>query len=80
MARWRSWSLPGDRVCLQNYYNEDWANNFVMHITVDDARGRWEHASRVIGESGYGAARVREPSDLDDQAAVVACAPFVDAV
>ena len=22
---------------LQNYYSEDWANNLMMHITVDDA-------------------------------------------
>ena len=52
--------LAGNRVYLQNYYNEDWANNFMMHITVDDARGWWQHASRVIQEGGYEYARVRE--------------------
>ena len=31
--------LAGNRVYLQNFYHEDWANNFMMHITVDDARG-----------------------------------------
>ena len=55
--------LAGNRVYLQNYYNEDWANNFMMHITVDDARGWWEHASRVIEEGGYEDARVREPEE-----------------
>ena len=55
--------LAGNRVYLQNYYNEDWANNFMMHISVDDAREWWEHASRVIGEGGYGAARAREPQE-----------------
>ena len=55
--------LAGNRVYLQNYYNEDWANNFMVHITVDDARAWWEHASRVIEEGGYGAARLREPQE-----------------
>ena len=32
----------------------------MMRITVGDARGWWEHSSGVIGEGGYGAARVRE--------------------
>ena len=40
--------LANSRCYLQNYYNEDWANNFMMHITVDDARAWWEHASKVI--------------------------------
>lgn len=55
--------LAGNRVYLQNFYVEDWANNFMMHITVDDARGWWEHASRVIREGGYRSARVREPEE-----------------
>lgn len=44
--------LAGNRVYLQNYYNKDWADNFMLHITVDDARGWWEHASKVIEEGG----------------------------
>ena len=48
---------------VRNFYDEDWANNFMRHITVDDARGWWEHASRVIWEGGYGAARVQEPQE-----------------
>ena len=30
--------LANCRCYLQNYYNEAWANNFMMPITVDDAR------------------------------------------
>lgn len=45
------------------YYNEDWANNFMMHITVDDAGAWWEHASRVIEDGGFKGARVREPQE-----------------
>ena len=55
--------LAGNRVYLQNYYNKDWADNFMLHITVDDARGWWEHASKVIEEGGYECARVREPEE-----------------
>ena len=55
--------LAGRRLYLQNYYNEDWANNFMMHITVDDARAWWEHASRVVEEGAYASARVREPQE-----------------
>ena len=63
MTPWPSWSLPGNRVYLQNYYNEGWANNLMMHITVDDARAWWEHASRVIEKCGDEYARVREPQE-----------------
>ena len=55
--------LAGSRLYLQNYYNEDWANYFMMHITVDDAQAWWKHASRVIEDGGYQPARVREPQE-----------------
>ena len=55
--------LAGNRLYLQNFYDEGWANNFMMHITVDDARAWWEHASRVIESGGYQPARVREPEE-----------------
>ena len=55
--------LAGNRLYLQNYYNEDWANNFMIHITVDDARAWWEHASKVIEDGGYKYARVREAQE-----------------
>ena len=55
--------LANCRFYLQNYYNEDWANNFMMHITVDDARAWWQYASSVIAKGGYQYARLREPSE-----------------
>ena len=55
--------LADSRCYLQNYYNEDWANNFMMHITVDDARAWWQYASKVIENGAYGHARVREPQE-----------------
>ena len=55
--------LADNRIYRQNYYNEDWANNFMMHITVDDARAWWEHASEVIEKGSYEYARTREPKE-----------------
>ena len=55
--------LAGNRLYLQNYYNEDWANNFMMHVTVGDAQAWWEHASSVIRDGGYKNAQVREPQE-----------------
>jgi hypothetical protein len=53
--------LAGCRFYLQNYYKQEWANNFMMHITVSDARAWWEHAAKVIAEGKYQYARLNEP-------------------
>ena len=45
--------LADRRFYLQNYYNEDWANNSMMHITVDGARTWCDHASKVIDKGRY---------------------------
>ncbi len=51
------------RFYLQNYYNKDWANNFMMHIKVDDAKAWWQHASKVIEAGNYKYARLKEPKE-----------------
>ena len=51
--------LGNHRFYLQNYYQKDWAENFMLHITVDDAQAWFEHASKVISEQGGG--NVRPP-------------------
>ncbi len=48
---------------LPSYYSEDWANNFMMHITVDGARTWCEHASKVIDKGGYAYPRLQEPKE-----------------
>lgn len=55
--------LANSRFYLQNYYKKDWANNFMMHITVDDARAWWKHAAKVIDQGNYKYARLREPKE-----------------
>ncbi len=55
--------LANCRFYLQNYYNKDWANNFMMLIKVDDAKAWWEHASKVIEAGNYKYARLKEPKE-----------------
>ncbi len=55
--------LADCRFYLQNYYNKDWANNFMMHITIEDAQAWWQHATKVIEEGGYKYARLNEPKE-----------------
>jgi predicted lactoylglutathione lyase len=53
--------LAEQRFYLQNYYNKDWANNFMMHILVEDAQAWWQHASKVIAEGNHLHARLNKP-------------------
>ena len=55
--------LADCRFYLQNYYNKDWANNFMLHITVDDAEAWWQHATRVINDGNWKHARLTEPKE-----------------
>ncbi len=55
--------LAGGRFYLQNYYNRAWANNFMFHITVEDARAWHDHAKAVIDTGNYGPARLWEPKE-----------------
>ncbi|MEZ4630613.1 MAG: hypothetical protein R2880_07895 [Deinococcales bacterium] len=55
--------LANQRFYLQNYYHKDWANNFMLHITVDDAKAWWQHASKVIKAGNWKHARLQEPKE-----------------
>ena len=35
----------------------------MMHITVQDSKAWWQHASMVIGASNYKYARLKEPKE-----------------
>jgi catechol 2,3-dioxygenase-like lactoylglutathione lyase family enzyme len=48
---------------LQRYYQKKWCENAMLHITVEDAQAWYEHATRVLTERKYGAARVRPPKE-----------------
>lgn len=46
---------------LQRYYQEDWCNNSMLHMTVDDAEAWYHHIQEVLEKKAYGAARVKPP-------------------
>jgi uncharacterized glyoxalase superfamily protein PhnB len=46
---------------LQDYYVEVWANNFVMHMMVDDVDAWWEHLTSLNIVSRYGVRSPRAP-------------------
>jgi hypothetical protein len=46
---------------LQDYYVEVWAENFVMHMLVDDLDAWWEHLTALNIASRYGVKSPRAP-------------------
>jgi len=46
---------------LQNYYVEQWAGNFMMHMLVDDLPAWWAHVSSLDLASRYGVQPPRPP-------------------
>jgi hypothetical protein len=46
---------------LQDFYVEEWANNFVLHMFVDDLDVWWEHVSSLNLDSRYGVKSPRAP-------------------
>lgn len=48
---------------LQNYYQEDWANNFMFHLMVEDLDAWWEHIQSKRLTEKYPDAKVKEPQD-----------------
>lgn len=53
--------LGGAKFRLQNYYNKDWAENFMMKFDVDDVDAWYEHAKAVLEANSYGHARSPNP-------------------
>jgi hypothetical protein len=46
---------------LQDYYVEEWADNFMMHMFVDDVDAWWEHLTSLDIASRYGVRSPRAP-------------------
>ena len=53
--------LAGQRIFLQRYYQREWCENTMLHVTVADAAAWHEHAQAVIAGGAFGAARVTPP-------------------
>ena len=50
------------RFLLQNYYKKEWADNFMIHVSIDDAQAWYERASSIIATGGYPGAKVNPPA------------------
>lgn len=46
---------------LQDYYVEDWAGNFVMHLLVSDLSPWWSHIAALDLGTRYGVEKPRAP-------------------
>jgi catechol 2,3-dioxygenase-like lactoylglutathione lyase family enzyme len=57
--------LSGYRFYLQNYYQRQWCENSMLHITVEDAAAWYGHVKAVLETQSYGAARVKAPEEQD---------------
>jgi hypothetical protein len=53
--------LGNGRFLLQNFYNKELAENFILHIGVADAAAWHKHAANVIKTGQYTNARLTEP-------------------
>jgi catechol 2,3-dioxygenase-like lactoylglutathione lyase family enzyme len=57
--------LGGSRIFLQKYYQQEWADNTVLHLVVDDAVGWYDCVERVKQEGGFGDVKIRAPQRQD---------------
>lgn len=46
---------------LQDYFVQQWAENFVMHVMVDDVEAWWAHLASLDLAGRYGVPRPRVP-------------------
>ncbi len=58
--------LGGAEFRLQNYYNKDWAENFMMRFGVADVRAWYDFAKPVIESGRYANVRIDKPETIDD--------------
>jgi predicted enzyme related to lactoylglutathione lyase len=58
--------LNGNRFRLQNYYVKDWADNFMLVMSVDDVEAWHRHVTAVAESGEFGAVRTKPPERIDD--------------
>ncbi len=51
------------RFYLQKYYQKQWCENSMLHITVENADAWYQHVRAVLEARSYGAARVKPPKE-----------------
>lgn len=53
--------LAGNRLYLQGFYVEQWAENFMIYIEVDDADAWFSHLQRIVDSAEFEGVRVKPP-------------------
>jgi uncharacterized glyoxalase superfamily protein PhnB len=57
--------LGDSRIMLQDYYVKDWAENFMLTVSVADAGAWYERIAAAVADGAFGDARVAEPKHED---------------
>ncbi len=57
--------LGNNRFYLQNYFQREWCENSMLHITVEDATAWYNQVTKVLDNKSYGTARVQKPKKQD---------------
>ncbi len=57
--------LNGCRFRLQDYYVEDWANNFMVVMRVDDVQAWHAHARQIADSGEFDDVRVSPPETVN---------------
>ena len=58
---WMEISIGPHSFLLQDYYVEQWAGNFMMHLLVTELNEWWAHIASLDVASRYGVERPRAP-------------------
>ena len=58
--------LDGRRFRLQDYYVEDWANNFMIVMNVDDVEAWHRHVKAIRDDGEFPELRIKPPEPVDD--------------
>ncbi len=51
----------GQRFYLQNYYAKEWADNCMLHVSVEDAESCFEQVTQLIETGRFPGTRVSKP-------------------
>jgi len=58
--------LNGNRFRLQNYYVKDWADNFMIVMSVDDVDAWHQHVKEIADSGEFGSIRIKAPETVGD--------------
>jgi predicted lactoylglutathione lyase len=54
--------IADQRFLLQNFYAREWAENFMIHVSIDDAQAWFDLAKNVVDTGQYLEAKVSPPA------------------